>query len=763
MNTLNLEFSFRPVKFGWVIKKDDFDALRETMMLSQSLWGGKYNPIIVADVKGSEFIVDSFNVDALFQIGDDPILQEFKDKYKYLIWPNVHKTFYLTDSPKVYSNFIDLLHPINLVYKEHVKNIHQPKYKIDIIEWDKNDPLSDVFLATFGYTEVNKFISKDYIKAIKSILPNETFKISQSTSLSEELFGLNSINQLSSYGLISRWGNNKKGSFYYGDSKSFMDIVNFWNLRARNTNIMFYDKNYNSRFEVAKNKYFEMWTENVENEKFDFFKRVDIWTVPKTETVNDEINKIFDGKISINPIWEYTWKSTGSIPLNTIPKSILGTINDIQDEKTLTFQLPDDIFENEEFVATEYFVVTLRILADNDTKQLNETTFFIPNLPDLNEFLARRFYYDYSRLRMSNEGISLIINASTRTLTLNALKKNELFSKIFDLYGYISEIPVPSLKAKRIIKQMNGIQGCRVFKIRGVRELLFNIKPSDTFQATQAISIIGDMDSSNKIHFEDFEDLYIERREKRKLTPPDVLKFLTEKAVFRVGLKLECPNCQLEPWIHLDQLKTISICEFCGYEFNISRQLRDRNWFYRPSSLFSSKDAQSGSIPVILTLQQLDTIEIFTPKIFSTGIVLKSKTDNKFECELDLVYLSQRSYSKLQLAIGECKTNGNITEIDVTNLTRVADSLPINRFDTYIIFSKLTSFTPEEIELCKKAQLEFRYRVIMLTDRELEPYHVYEKTKKEFNIQYSAISLEDLAKITNEIYFNPQKSSDTTS
>lgn len=730
------------------------------MMLSQSLWGGRYNPIIVADEKGSEFIVENFNVDALYHFGDDPILQKFKEKFKYLIWPNVHEKFFLTVSPKVYSNFTDLLHPINLVYKEHVKNIHEPQYKVAIIEWDKDDPLADIFLATFGYTEVNKLIPKDYAKEIIALLPNETIKISQINPIPAELYSLNSINQLSSYGLFSRWGNSK-GSFYYGNANCFMDIVNYWNLRACHMDIMFYDKNYSSRLDLSKNKYFELNTQNAEKKPFDFLKYIDVWTDPKEKKVFNEIKDVFKGKISIQTIWEYTWNSAGAPPLSTIPKATLGTIDEIQDEKTLTLQLPDDVFKNEEYIATEYFAVTLKILSDIDFRQLNDTTFFIPNLPDLNEFLARKFYNNYSQLRMSNEGISIIINASTRTLALRALKKNELIAKIFEIYGYKSEVPVPSLKANRIIKQMNGIQGCRVFKIRGVRELLSNIKPTDTFQASQAIRIIGEMDSSNQIHFEDFEDLYIERRNKRKLTPNDVLKYLTEKAIFRIGLKLECPNCQLEPWIHLDQLNTTSTCEFCGHKFNITRQLKDRNWFYRPSSLFSSKDAQSGSIPVVLTLQQLDTTEAFGPKIFSTGIILKSKIDNKFKCDLDLVYLSQRLYSKLQVAIGECKTNRKITEVKVSNLVRVADSLPANRFDTYIIFSKLTSFTPEEIELCKKAQPEYRYRVIMLTDRELEPYHVFEKTGNEFDIKISAISLEDLAKITNEIYFNPKKSNGT--
>jgi len=45
----------------------------------------------------------------------------------------------------------------------------------------------------------------------------------------------------------------------------------------------------------------------------------------------------------------------------------------------------------------------------------------------------------------------------------------------------------------------------------------------------------------------------------------------------------------------------------------------------------------------------------------------------------------------------------------------------------------------------------------MLTARELELYFVYEHTSEEFNIRGSAISLEDLAKTTHEVPFEPRR------
>jgi len=47
----------------------------------------------------------------------------------------------------------------------------------------------------------------------------------------------------------------------------------------------------------------------------------------------------------------------------------------------------------------------------------------------------------------------------------------------------------------------------------------------------------------------------------------------------------------------------------------------------------------------------------------------------------------------------------------------------------------------------------FRRRVIMLTDRELEPYDFFERTKKEFAIDEYASSPSELARVTAQIYF----------
>jgi hypothetical protein len=46
--------------------------------------------------------------------------------------------------------------------------------------------------------------------------------------------------------------------------------------------------------------------------------------------------------------------------------------------------------------------------------------------------------------------------------------------------------------------------------------------------------------------------------------------------------------------------------------------------------------------------------------------------------------------------------------------------------------------------------------MILLSNRELEPHFVYERAAKEFEIDPTAVSLEDLANTTHAPYFDPR-------
>src|SRR5262249_54106502 len=206
--------------------------------------------------------------------------------------------------------------------------------------------------------------------------------------------------------------------------------------------------------------------------------------------------------------------------------------------------------------------------------------------------------------------------------------------------------------------------------------------------------------------FSDYENLYIGPRARgAKLEPQAVFTYLVEKGLFRMGAKLQCPNCQMPSWTALDVLRQRVVCELCGHEFDATRQLVSGVWHYRRSGVLGAEKNAQGAIPVVLTLQQLQANlhELFDRQVYSPSLDLEPKAGGLPECEIDFVWLIPGRYSeRTVIVIGEGKDRGGNTEHgkdkgtidveDIDHLKRGADALPRNRFQAFILMSKLRPF-----------------------------------------------------------------------
>lgn len=133
-------------------------------------------------------------------------------------------------------------------------------------------------------------------------------------------------------------------------------------------------------------------------------------------------------------------------------------------------------------------------------------------------------------------------------------------------------------------------------------------------------------------------------------------------------------------------------------------------------------------------------------------------------CEVDFVWINSRPHpQRTAIILGECKDQGPTDPAefrrDVENLRRVADALPRDRFNTFVLLTKLAPFAPEEILCARTLNDENRLRAILLTACELEPYHIYERSEQGAGHRRYASRPEDLARATFEMYF--QKLGDT--
>lgn len=208
----------------------------------------------------------------------------------------------------------------------------------------------------------------------------------------------------------------------------------------------------------------------------------------------------------------------------------------------------------------------------------------------------------------------------------------------FNVFGISVQHSEPGRRCSRLIRQLDEIQGCRVFKVRGARELIRTYGPDQSFTRNAALGYVRGTNPPSGVPFQEFENLILRPRQRGSLTPEDVRQYLVSKRVFRIGLDLKCPNCELVSWIALDDVRTMSVCSYCGLLFDVAHQLKDREvWRCRRSGLFGRDDNQLGIIPAALALQQLDTNLHGDLLMYSRALNFAPRTANIENCEADFV------------------------------------------------------------------------------------------------------------------------------
>ena len=744
MSALTAKISYRPLRIGWCLKKGNLVDFRKALRWSHTLWGGKYNPIIAVDTDEAQDIVKNFHVDILYPVSDDPEIAEFIKKHPHLPWFDFKRGFENYKSSQD-AFFLDIYHPVRHIYEQHVKNVHTPSVLAHLFEWDASDPLTDIFLIMYGAYPSKKDLGYDYSDfVLKSINRNPIHQRASVMTVNGDVtfdpFQLYTPSSLTAFDLRKDnilW---QAPGIYVGSVNDFDDLVYFWNLRSSGKDLIFYDPSHNQRLKYLKDKFLEdmrrIMSAETTSMRSPWKDKIFVWHKPEGKP---DLSSLGTGLLI---------SDSGNIQSPLVKfedHSVLGSLTDNQELPTLVIQLPTKPFFNDFSPRKQQAIITVSVW---DFGRDNPYTFQTPYLPEINGLYGRESVLTWYEARVEKEGLGIISDIDRDQISLRAIPLRNMFSEIFKSSAMIVKPSKAGLIASQLIQQMGGLQSCRVFKISGVRKLINEYSPYRSFNRTQALSVIGP-------NFPAYEDLYIESREAGKLKPIDALDYLLKKEVFRPGLNFECPVCNLDFWVHLDNIASNVKCEFCGKNFNVSLQLKDRGWTFRRSGLFGREDHQEGGIPTVLVLQQLETMLTSRAFLYSTALTVNFVDQTKKDCEIDFAMLFQDFNQGLEMVIGECKSQGEITEEDVTNLKNVADTFNPYNFNVYILFAKLGPFTDAEIERCKQAQGKYQQRVIMLTDKQLEPYFISEGFAKEYeNIGYG---LSGLASVTSMMYFDKNR------
>jgi len=767
MDTIRVDICYRPLRICWAIRSGDIEAFRQAIRMSHALWGGRFNPIVVVDnIEEASRLIDLFRVDLIFPIGNSKEVKEFPKRFPHLINPFFNDAIFIGGlGQRNYAQVLDIHNAL-----VHLRDT--PEWKaieeigVRVYTWQADDPLAEVFLVQFGLYPGAQEIGIDYRDMLMQAAAAKEYAIDSEAPIPVDILGHPTISYFSRHGLKRHYsvqvGWDGPG-FFVGDATNLDDLICYWNLRAADIPLWFVDPKHLQRYTKIISAWYERMRKLVSH-RHELDRHVVVWA--RSENIEEARKPFGDLKLRRCPVSIHSWNGRNVRPpmMYFDEVSALGIVGRERDKPKVSFPLKDKPFSDDVWFHTQHLIASVSFIGGLYGDE--QFTLDPPFIPELNEFYARTMHFLYNKLRIESERIGLVIKATDTDAFLYALPVADLFERVFDMAGFSARLSSAGLIVRQLITRLGGLQGARVFKIPGVRRLLRTYGPTATFTNQSALQLIASRDPENPTaNFKDYQHLYIEPRPAgTKLTPNAVFSHLVEKGLFRIGVKLTCPSCHMASWISLEALKQRIVCELCGNEYDATRQLVNGGWHYRRSGVLGVEKNAQGAVPVALTLQQLDTSLAggLHSGIYSPSLELKPKDGpNASKFEVDFVWIMPRPYPRKTVVIlGECKDQGPIKREEfkkhIENLRQVADALPRKRFKTFILLAKLSHFTPDEVECAKTLNDRHRLRAILLTNRELEPYDIYERTKQEFDIDAHGDTPEDLARVTAEIYFKGQ-------
>ncbi|HAE36767.1 TPA: hypothetical protein DCX66_03630 [Candidatus Nomurabacteria bacterium] len=746
---------YKPLKIGFLVREGELDDILEVARINSFLVGGTHNLIIPINESNNEEIIKiivNSDIDILHPIITTPALSEILKNLPYFKTPhNFSDEMWEEDWRADKKNefiYLDVFHTIKLKNEKYFRGTpKKEKSNVAYISWEDEDILKNWLLLSFGTFKSNynlkKLFEKGFVNGLRAIdvkiLPQGKIPQIISKKITPRVF---STIDLKSYGNIGL-----NAGIYIGDENNFDDLATFWNLRAIGTRLIFCPI---LNYERAKDYLQAEITAMTQGDDDTIFNASIYYLSSRNKEEIEPFEKLFTvarplmlRPISKDTIFSYfddlpidylNWEFSQTIVENE-NGGIITTVN--LPKKKFIFDDSDDIH-----IQKQSFGVFIDELGKIDS------SYFLnpPNIKSLNEFYSREMCFDPWKIRVGKEGVTAIIDTEEKYIKLRPLEQGLIIQKLFEDLGVYNKLSQAGLLSQKIINKLSSIEGARVFKIGGVRELFERLSSTTSLPNSTILDIIKQ--KNNGVDgFEKHKNLFIESREEKQLKPRMVFDFLLKMGFLRAGLELYCKSCNLKNWLNLKAIDDNWECEYCGNKNLTSIDLTNRgDWRFRKSGLFAKDNNQEGSIPVILTLLYFQRI---ISGSFLSSPSLKLNFDKK-EVEIDfcIVQYKQHQGNKIEVAIGECKSAGGvITQGDCDNLKNVANKLREKGYDVYIIFSKTADrFLLEEIELFKKLNVE-KYKLIILTNKEIEPYHPYwEADDKEKLPTKSVISLQDAYK-----------------
>lgn len=430
MGPVSLTVRYRPLRIGWCIETDSLDHFNTAVALSHVFWGGRFNPIIpCADRELSETLITAFHVDALYNVSGTPAVDTFIKEFPHLQWPEFHPELFVDSFSRKQPTLLDVAHPAQHLFESHVDRREKPAIDAALYQWDAADPLRYALHATCGSYPQEAETGRDYTRIFRRAFAAEPILLTATDPFPVDLFRKLTPNYLTTVELeaapigFSNW--NEPG-FYYGDALDFTDLVNFWNLRACDIELFFYDPNSAARLGPFVEAYSALLHGRPKRSPSP--SEVSVWQ--RDRDLSRDLS-LFGAGLSVCTFDAGIFNGLNLNPpvMGFADKSVLGASAEDALGTSVTFQLPEKPFFSDVELHSQMMVVSV------SAPNIGKAMLTPPFVPQLNDHYGRNAYFMYNKARAERGSLGIIQNVTSDQLTLRALPFTKVLSKIFETFG----------------------------------------------------------------------------------------------------------------------------------------------------------------------------------------------------------------------------------------------------------------------------------------------------------------------------------------
>ncbi|HEC64356.1 MAG TPA: hypothetical protein ENI23_03585 [bacterium] len=695
-NKITIVKKLRPIRLAFLVAKDDKKTLREVFRINTCLWGGIYNPIIPffrrppknwddrrfrrpsasSILKG---YIDAFDPDYIVVKDKKMLPDSLFDKERVLLFEEMlsskdeYPISYGVDTTDLYRHLYDKEFKFE---RRHPIKVFMPKPSRETIL------LSACYFGEFPSVKEIDYIKENYFYCFS---PKEL--LIKPANLLDGFIneGASPLRITRAELQASSRGWRVDSSIFFMDATSWLDIVDYWNLRAVGRKVLPLPKQYADNYidllnKVLKRNYVP-YRHNRDMMHHTNFILSRSSSMEEMESFSKKLTSPGPGAISLQywypRMWDEWAKDKDHVELCSV------TSKEEYEEVSLgdNYLSFKDIFPK--FVekyggnGKPRWINVIRF--KDFYKRYN-----CPSVLPRNLKHAHRVFgvHSMDNCWISSEGINILCRYSDQSHFFTTPTNFKIFEAWFKDQGFDIELSGAGRILLKIIDSVGDIRNTRIFQDAKIIKQLN--KMSHAAVASE-IENSGKEQPKSKVRartmaVKDWKALLTKIDHNSPEIAERHLQNLLDSKVLKGGVILQCPECAQRTWYALNDLSDRVTCERCleKFDFPVARPISVDQWHLRTIGPFSIENYVQGGYCVALTLGFFAGDNLTNELTWIPSFLIKRKGKNSIEADFG-IFLSQGKSDEIKppaVIFGECKSFDEFKIKDIRRMRQIANNFP---------------------------------------------------------------------------------------